>query len=143
MSQRRTAKVAQALRQVVSSAILLELRDPRVKRITVLNVEVPADLRTAKVYVSVMGDERAARLSLAGLESARGWLQQKIADELELRYTPILTFIVDEGVKKSIAASVLLREIQPATDDSSSSEAATTDDDFESDEPDDSEEESG
>ena len=49
MSQRRTAKVAQAIRQVVSTAILTELRDPRVKKVTVLNVEVPADLRSAKV----------------------------------------------------------------------------------------------
>jgi ribosome-binding factor A len=115
MSQRRIAKVAQAIRQVVSSAILIGLRDPRVKRVTVLNVEVPPDLRSAKVYVSIMGDDKAARLSLQGLESARGWLQKKIADELELRYTPILSFVVDEGVKRSIEASRVLKELDSPT----------------------------
>jgi ribosome-binding factor A len=114
MSQRRIAKVAQAIRQVVSSAILIEMRDPRVKRVTVLNVEVPPDLRSAKIYVSIMGDDKAARLSLQGLESARGWLQKKIADELELRYTPILSFIVDEGVKRSIEASRMLKDLDPS-----------------------------
>ena len=110
MSQRRTAKVAQAIRQVVSTAILTELRDPRVKKVTVLNVEVPADLRSAKVYVSVLGEEREGYLVLRGLESARGFLQGKIAEELDLRWTPILEFVMDLGVKKSIATSKMLRE---------------------------------
>lgn len=111
MSQRRTAKVAQAIRQVVSTAILTELRDPRVKKVTVLNVEVPADLRSAKVYVSVLGEEREGHLVLRGLQSARGFLQSRIADELDLRWTPILDFVLDNGVKKSVEASKMLREV--------------------------------
>jgi ribosome-binding factor A len=111
MTTRRTAKVAEAIRQVVSSAILFEMRDPRVKNITVLRAEVPTDLRTAKIYVSIMGQEKDQRLSMQGLESARGWIQSRIADELQLRLTPILTFIVDPGVKKSIEVSRLLREL--------------------------------
>lgn len=110
MSSRRTAKVAQAIRQVVSSAILTELRDPRVQMVTVLHTEVAHDLRSAKVYVSILGEDADAHLALQGLNSSRGWLQRKIADELELRYTPVLTFVIDDGVKKSIAASRLLRE---------------------------------
>ena len=110
MSHRRTAKVAQAIRQVVSTAILTELRDPRVKKVTVLNVEVPPDLRSAKVYVSVMGEEREGHLVLRGLQSARGFLQSRIADEIDLRWTPILEFVLDSGVKRSIETSKLLRE---------------------------------
>ena len=110
MSHRRTAKVAQAIRQVVSTAILTELRDPRVKKVTVLNVEVPPDLRSAKVYVSVMGEEREGYLVLRGLQSARGFLQSRIADEIDLRWTPILEFVLDAGVKRSIETSKLLRE---------------------------------
>jgi len=110
MSHRRTAKVAQAIRQVVSTAILTELRDPRVKKVTVLNVEVPPDLRSAKVYVSVMGEEREGHLVLRGLQSARGFLQSRIADEIDLRWTPILEFVLDAGVKRSIETSKLLRE---------------------------------
>lgn len=113
MSTRRTARVAAAIRQVVSTAILFELRDPRVQHVTLLHVEVPVDLRTAKVYVSVMGDEKVQKLSLQGLNAARGWLQSRIADELQLRLTPILTFVMDDGVKKSIEVAKVLRELNP------------------------------
>lgn len=116
MKTRRTAKVAEAIRQVVSSAVLIELRDPRVKNVTVLHVDVPSDLRTAKVYVSIMGDEKAERLTLQGLEAARGWLQSKIADQLQLRLTPILSFVVDHGIKKSAEVSKMLREINLSED---------------------------
>lgn len=117
MKTRRTAKVAEAIRQVVSSAILFEMRDPRVKNVTVLHVEVPVDLRTAKVYVSILGDEKEEALSLKGLESARGWIQSRIADELQLRLTPVLTFVADRGVKKSIEVSRMLKELQPHGDE--------------------------
>ncbi len=112
MKTRRTAKVSEAIRQVVSSAILTELRDPRVKNVTVLHVDVPSDLRTAKIYVSILGDEKAERLTLKGLEASRGWLQSRIADQLQLRLTPILSFFIDPGIKKSIEVSKMLREIQ-------------------------------
>ncbi len=111
MSTRRTARIAAAIRQVVSTAILFELRDPRVANVTILHVEVPVDLRTAKVYVSIMGEKKDEVLCLQGLNSARGWLQSKIADELDLRYTPVLTFVADQGVKKSIEVSKSLREL--------------------------------
>ena len=111
MKSRRTAKVAEAIRQVVSSAILFELRDPRVQGVTILRTDVAADLRTAKVYVSVLGDEKTERLTMQGLNAARGWLQSKIADQLQLRLTPVLTFVADQGVKKSIEVSRMLQEI--------------------------------
>jgi ribosome-binding factor A len=111
MSSRRIAKVAEAVREQVSTSILFELRDPRVKYVTVTRVEVSPDLRSAKVYVSVMGDEKTQRLTLHGLESARGFLQAMIAERVQLRYTPILQFRLDDGVKRSIETSRLLREV--------------------------------
>ena len=111
MTTRRTEKVAEAIRQVVSTAILFGLRDPRVQHVTILRVETPFDLRTSKIYVSVLGDEKTQRLTMKGLDAARGYLQSKIAEELDLRFTPVLTFILDQGVKKSIAASQLLRKL--------------------------------
>lgn len=131
MSNRRTARVAAAIRQVVSKAILFEVRDPRVKNITVLHVEVPVDLRTAKVYISIMGDKKQEHLAMQGLQSARGWIQSRIADELDLRYTPVLTFVVDPGIKKSVEVSGLLRELQQTDDGQSTSvdeESAIADD---------------
>jgi ribosome-binding factor A len=125
MSSRRTAKVAEAVREQVSTSILFELKDPRVKNVTVTRVEVSSDLRNAKIYVSVMGDERMQRLSMRGLESARGFLQARIAERVQLRYTPILHFHLDQGVKRSIEASRLLREVlaEPSSPDSPPSES--------------------
>ncbi len=120
MSSRRTAKVAEAVREQVSTTILFGLKDPRVKNVTVTRVEVSPDLRNAKVYVSVMGDEKAQRLTLKGLESARGFLQAKLAERVKIRYTPILHFQLDQGVKRSIEASRLLREVLPPSSETES-----------------------
>jgi ribosome-binding factor A len=119
MSSRRVAKVAEALREQVSTSILFELKDPRVKYVTVTGVEVSPDLRSAKVHVSVMGDEKTQRLTLHGLQSARGFIQAKIAEHLQLRWTPILQFQLDEGVKRSIETSRLLRELLPPSPEAS------------------------
>src|SRR5580704_18051918 len=127
MSSRRTAKVAEAIREQVSTTILFGLKDPRVKNVTVTRVEVSPDLRNAKVYVSVMGDEKAQRLTLRGLESARGFLQAKLAERVKIRYTPILHFQLDQGVKRSIEASRLLREVLPPQDDVDSLENTAPD----------------
>jgi ribosome-binding factor A len=116
MSSRRTAKVAEAVREQVSTSILFELKDPRVKNVTVTRVEVSPDLRIAKIYVSVMGDEKAERLTMRGLESARGFLQSKVGDRLQIRYTPILRFELDQGIKRSIEASRLLRDVLPPSE---------------------------
>jgi ribosome-binding factor A len=116
MSQRRMEKVAEAIRQVVSMAILVEIKDPRVRDVTVTFVEVSADLRVAKVHVSVMGDDTHQNLTLRGLQSAAGFLQSKLARELELRYTPKITFLLDQGVKKSIEIAKILREVLPPTE---------------------------
>jgi ribosome-binding factor A len=113
MSSRRVAKIAEAVREQVSTSILFDLKDPRVTNVTVTRVEVSPDLRSAKVYVSVMGDEKSQRLTVRGLESARGFLQAKLAERVQMRYIPILRFQLDQGVKRSIEASRLLREVLP------------------------------
>ncbi len=126
MPSRRSQKVAQAIREVVSMAILADLKDPRVRDVTVTYVEVAGDLRNAKVHVSVMGDEKHQQLSLKGLQSSAGFLQTKIAKRIDLRYTPRLNFILDQGVKHSIEISRILGEILP---DSESTDTETTDTD--------------
>ena len=119
MNSRRTAKVASAIREIVSSTILFGLKDPRVKNVTVLSVEVAEDLRTAKVYISVMGEPRVQSLTMHGLNSARGFIQSKVADQLQTRYTPVLTFVLDQGIKKSIEAANLLRDVMGPTSETS------------------------
>ncbi len=95
-------------------SILTELQDPRVRNVTVTGVEASGDLRYAKVMVSVMGDESRQNLTLRGLQSAAGFLQSKIADRIDLRYTPRLTFVLDQGVKHSISVAQILREVLPS-----------------------------
>lgn len=112
MTSRRVARASEAVREVVSTTVLFELRDPRIKNVTVLGAEVAKDLRTAKVFVSIMGDVKQQSLAMHGLESARGYIQAKIAERLDTRYTPVLRFVLDQGVKKSIETSRLLREAQ-------------------------------
>lgn len=119
MSSRRTARVASVIREVVSTAILQELRDPRIRNVTVLGADVSPDLRYAKVRISVMGNEKQESLTLHGLNSARGYLQSKVADRVKTRYTPELKFEVDHGVQKSLEASRILREVLPPDDEQS------------------------
>ncbi len=125
MNTRRVAKAAEAIRESVSMTILVGLRDPRVKNVTVLRAEVSGDLRAAKVYVSVMGDAKTQSLTMHGLESARGFIQAKVADRLQTKNTPVLKFVLDPGVKYSAETSQTLREVMP--------ESTTVSDDVETD----------
>ena len=94
-------------------AILTELRDPRISDVTVTFVEVAADMRTAKVHVSIMGDETKQNLAVKGLQNSSGFLQQKIARRIDTRYTPRLRFVLDQGIKHSIEMSRILNEVLP------------------------------
>jgi ribosome-binding factor A len=113
MTSRRLLKAAEAIRSVVGMAILTEVRDPRVQGVTVTGVEVAPDMRSAKVRISVMGDEGKEQLALRGLEHSAGFLQHKIADRIETRYTPKLQFVIDKGVKKSLEVARILNEVLP------------------------------
>ena len=132
MSSRRVLKAAAAIRESVSRAILFDMKDPRVKAVTVTFVEVAPDMRSAKVHVSVMGDETQQNLSLRGLQNAAGFLQAKLSDTIETRYTPKLTFVLDLGVKHSIEISRILQDVLPkaAAVDDVESESLETDDEF-------------
>jgi ribosome-binding factor A len=111
MASRRLLKAAAAIREVVGMAILADLQDPRIRDVTVTGVEVAPDMRQAKVYVSVMGNETKQNLSLCGLQSAAGFLQSKVAKRIDTRYTPKLLFVLDQGVKKSIEISQILGRV--------------------------------
>jgi len=113
MPSRRVLKAAEAIREVVSMAILAELKDPRVEDVTVTYVEVTPDMRQAKVHVSIMGSDTKQKLGLRGLQSAAGFLQSKVANRIDTRYTPRLEFVLDMGVKKSIEIAEILHRVLP------------------------------
>ncbi|QEL14545.1 30S ribosome-binding factor RbfA [Limnoglobus roseus] len=110
MKSHRLARIGEVIREVASTTILFELKDPRVKNVTVTRTEVAADLQHAKVYVSVMGSEKQQQLALYGLQHAAGFIQSKIAKQLATRFMPVIQFVLDEGVKKSIEISKILAE---------------------------------
>ena len=110
MKQHRIARVSEAIREVAAETILFELGDPRIKNVTVTRAVVSGDLQRAKIYVSVMGTQKEQDLCMHGLKHSAGYVQSKIASRLKTRFTPTVTFIRDDGVKKSIEMSRLINE---------------------------------
>lgn len=95
-------------------AILTEVRDPRVRDVTVTRVEMAPDMRSATVHVSIMGSPAREQLALRGLAHSAGFLQSRIAERIDTRYTPRLRFELDGGVKHSIEIARVLSEVLPA-----------------------------
>ena len=102
--------MAEAIREALSTAILHEMKDPRTGFVTVVRVEVSPDLRRARVYVSILGDEKQQAKAMYGLNHAAGFLQARVADRLQTKYTPVLKFIQDDSVKRSVEISRLIDE---------------------------------
>jgi ribosome-binding factor A len=103
-------RVNEAVREVVSTVVANELKDPRVGFVTVTAVKTSPDLRHARVYVSVLGDEQQRTETLEGLVSSRGYVQRRVASELRLKNTPQLDFRYDDSTDRGIRITELLRE---------------------------------
>jgi ribosome-binding factor A len=110
MKTHRLARVAEVVREVASETILFELRDPRIKGVTVTRTEVSGDLQHAKVYVSLMGSAAEQNRCMNALRHASGFIQSKLADRMRTRFTPVIQFVLDEGVKRSIEMTRLINE---------------------------------
>jgi ribosome-binding factor A len=114
MTTGRMRRVDEAVRQVISDAVSGELKDPRVGFVTVTDVRTSSDLRHARVYVSVLGagggpsDESERADSLAGLRSAHGFLQGRLAGELRLKRTPTLEFLYDDTTDRALRLEQLI-----------------------------------
>lgn len=110
MSAGRMRRVDEAMREVLSSAITKDLKDPRIGFVTVTAVDTSADLRHANVWVSVLGDDTQRELTLAGLESAHGLLQREVARQLRLKHTPQLNFAYDDTAERAARLEQIIRE---------------------------------
>jgi ribosome-binding factor A len=102
-------RINEVLREVVGATIATDLNDPRIGFVTVTSVETSPDLRTAKVFVSVLGSEEERDATLAGLRSAHGVIQSRIAAETRMKRTPTLTFHYDSTVEQGVRISHLLQ----------------------------------
>ena len=111
-------RVDEAIRQVLGDAVTGELKDPRVGFVTVTDVRTSADLRHARVYVSVLGEnggpsrENQREDTLEGLCYAHGYLQGRVATELRLKRTPALQFVYDDTTDRALRVDELLDEIE-------------------------------
>jgi ribosome-binding factor A len=108
----RMRRVNESIKEVLSEAVG-SLQDPRIGFVTVTGVETSPDLRHARVFVSVLGSERKREKTLAGLASAHGILQARIAEELRLKRTPTLAFEYDPSVERGVRMSQLIDELAP------------------------------
>jgi ribosome-binding factor A len=103
-------RVNEAVREVVSAHIAEDVADPRIGFVTVTGVETSADLRSARVFVSVLGEQEERDAALAGLASASGYLQQRVGEELRLKRTPTLAFVDDDSIRHGMRITELLAE---------------------------------
>ena len=108
MTADRMRRVDEAVREVLSDAISLQVKDPRIGFVTVTAVETAPDLRRARVFVSVLGEQGARKRSLEGLRSAHGILQAAVARELRLKHTPALEFVYDDTSERGMRIAELI-----------------------------------
>ena len=109
MSSDRMRRIDEALRQVLSDAVAQDLQDPRIGFVTMTSVKTTSDLRHARVYVSVLGDDAQRAATIAGLQSAHGALQRRIARDLRMKHTPTLEFLYDDTIDRAMHLEEILR----------------------------------
>lgn len=112
MQGKRLDRVNQLIKEEVSTLLQRELKDPRLGFVTVTEVETAKDLRLAKVFVSVLGDERQWASSLAALASARGFVRNWLRQHLDLRVTPEIDFRPDRSMEHAAKIQSLLKQVQ-------------------------------
>ena len=103
-------RINELIREVIGGAITTELQDPRIGFVTVTAVETSPDLRSARVFVSVLGDTAERKATLSGLASSHGVLQAAIAREMRIKRTPTLSFHYDDSIERGARLSELLDE---------------------------------
>ncbi len=112
MIPKRSRRVAELLREEISHIILYELKDPAIRLVTVTSVKVAEDLRSARVYVSVMGNSEAREASLSGLGRASHFIEQRLRGRTDLKYAPHLTFFFDDTLDYVDKINQLLQRIK-------------------------------
>ena len=109
-SQSRRARIADQIQRELSELIRLELRDPRVKLVTLTGVELSRDQSHAKVFFTALGSESEGRDALEGLQRAAGFLRSSLAHRLSTRTVPAIAFAYDESVERGVRLSKLIDE---------------------------------
>ena len=98
MSSQRPGRVQEALRQEISKIVHSEMKDPRIGFITITKVDLTKDLRYARIYFSILGEDKDKKLALRGLNNAKGYIKGLLADRIKLRFMPEIAFAIDESL---------------------------------------------
>ena len=113
MSGHRRARVAEEMREQVAQLVARELKDPRIGGfVTITRVDVAADLTHAKVYVSVLGDEKQKKDTLVGLTAAQGFVRREVGRRMRMRVMPDIQFVYDKGIDATDRVARLLDEVR-------------------------------
>ena len=113
---RRMERVDELLRQEIARLIAEEVKDPRVGFVTVVQARVTADLRHARVYVSVLGDEQEKQATVDALQRAGGFLRRRLGRLLDMKYLPEIRFELDRGVERAARLDEILDRVRPPDD---------------------------
>ena len=114
MSFKRAERVSEAIKREVSVMLTQEVKDPGIHFVTVTSVETPDDLRNAKIYVSVLGDEKTRQETMDGIERAKGFIRGELGRRLRLRYTPEIHFRLDTSLDHAIKIKNILNQLKTA-----------------------------
>jgi ribosome-binding factor A len=112
LEYKRSDRIAESIREMISSILFQEINDPRIQFVSVMRVEVSADLQHAKIFVSIIGSDEKKQEAFEGLKSARGFIQRKLGKRIRLRYTPEISFKMDTSVDEGMHIYKLLQEIK-------------------------------
>lgn len=121
-SELRRQRVGDQVRAELANLLASEVKDPRVGFVTVTEVRMSRDLRHARVYVSVLGDDEEETRSLEAIDRMGGWLRSQIGNRIRLRHVPELDFVADRTLKASARIEELLRDNPPAAAEDDSGE---------------------
>ena len=114
---RRTDRINGLLRQEISQILTREIKDPRLNGIiSITQVQTSGDLRNARVFLSVMGDQAAKETALDGIQSAAAFLRRELRDRLKLRYVPFLRFSLDDSMENADAVLRIMDGIRDTAD---------------------------
>ena len=115
-SQLRIEKLQELIKQEVGKMLIYDIKDPRIGFVTVTEVEMTGDLREAKIYVSIMGNDEQIKNSMEGLQSALGFVRREIGKRIRLRFTPEISFAPDKSLDYSEHIQKLLLKIERERD---------------------------
>jgi ribosome-binding factor A len=112
---RRSQRVADLVRHELSLLVLIEAHDPELHRVTITGVEMPTDLKTARVYFSVLGGDDERQRAAKALDRAAGYLRREVGQRCALRFAPELHFFLDRSIEQGARVEELLSEVLPDT----------------------------